>query len=167
MSDPIIAPPPKDISEYLSYHPESGEFTWLITTGSRGKVGTVAGNVDAQGYVVIEFRGRRYKAHRLAWWFRFGAWPREFIDHVDGDKSNNSLSNLREATRSQNMMNRPAYGVGRLKGASYCKITKKYVARIRCDGKRYSLGYFPTAEEAHAAYMDVAFRLHGEFARVE
>ena len=90
------------------------------------------------------------------------------IDHKDGDRVNNLLSNLRPATHSQNQMNSKAYSnnTSGYKGVTWCKKLKKWQARIQINGIRNHLGYFNTAKEAYAAYCQAAKIYHREFARL-
>ena len=85
----------------LQYDPETGHFTWQINH-PRVRRGMVAGAKNAGGYVHIKVCGRDYYAHRLAWFFTFGRWPVDTIDHINGVKSDNRISNLRELSREQN-----------------------------------------------------------------
>lgn len=119
---------------------------------------------DKDGYVLVKADGRMYKAHRLAWLIAKGAWPQQIIDHIDGDRSNNRIENLREVSASQNQYNRRVMccAVGGLKGASYNRRDKKWQATIRVKGKSTYLGYFDTAEEAHLAYCEAAAKHFGE-----
>lgn len=89
------------------------------------------------------------------------------VDHIDGNGLNNRRSNLRLATRAQNQHNRGvrADSASGLKGVLRHALTGRWRAYIRVDGKKIHLGYFDTAEAAHAAYSAAAHRLHGEFAR--
>jgi len=155
-----------DIKEYMSYDPDTGLFTWIKKLGrSRFGPGDVAGTTDKRGYVNIMFRGKRYLAHRLAVYYQTGSMPSASIeiDHRDNNKSNNIYTNLRLATKSQNGSNRP--GRGKLyKGVSHYKRNDTYQASITVNGKKISLGYFKTAEEARDAYLKGSEKYFGEFA---
>lgn len=149
--------------EVLEYFPATGVFVWRVTTAKRIKVGDVAGGVS-QGYIIIRIDGRLYRAHRLAWLCMTGAWPTNGLDHRDGNRANNRWDNLREATQVQNMQNlRKAHGdnlSSGLLGASWDKQNKKWRAQIKIDGKIRHIGYFPTAELAHTAYLEAKRKLH-------
>lgn len=165
------------IRELLSYDPETGIFTWLrrpgidrcTNTWNTRFVGTVAGSINDQGYRVICIDRSDYRAHRLAWAYANGDWPSAEIDHINGDRSDNRIANLRQASRGENMRNsrkRRDNTSGR-KGVTWDNRERKWHARIKHAKKCRSLGYFNTAEAAAQAYADAARRLHGEFARVD
>lgn len=103
------------------------------------------------------------KTHHLVWYFSTGTWPDQGIDHIDGNRANNSFSNLRLATRSQNAANRKNWR-NEVKGVYRRKENGKYLALIRKNKKRIFLGEFLTAQEAGDAYAKAAEALHGEFA---
>jgi hypothetical protein len=145
----------------LSYNPETGIFTWRVRRG-RILAGTVTGGIGSHGYVEIRVDYRLYLAHRLAWLYMTGEWPKETIDHRDLDRTNNRWRNLREATFGQNNTNRRARGAQGLKGVT--KNRRAYVAQIQVAGRNRYLGSFATPEAAHAAYV-AASSAHGEFAR--
>jgi hypothetical protein len=112
--------------------------------------------------------GEKYYAHRLAWFYAYGRWPKEKLDHRDGPRDANKLDNLREANDLQNARNSR---IGRnntsgLKGVSLFKRDGTWRAQITVDSKNIHLGYFETAVEAHAAYRYAAERYHGDFARM-
>ncbi len=154
------------LRELLSYDPATGVFTRVKTTCSRLKPGCEAGTVSVYGYVRIQVDGRIYPAHHLAWLYVHGEWPVGIIDHANGERSDNSLANLRPATISQNKANsrlRQDNQSG-FKGA-YRASNGRWRAQIRCHGRLRSLGRFATAEQAHAAYVKAAAELFGEFAR--
>lgn len=151
----------------LAYDPETGIFTnlkWRKGIAER-RVGSAAGFLNPYGYVRIKVDGRAYQGHRLAWFWMTGKWPKIDIDHIDGNKSNNIWSNLREANKSQNRANRLYKCSNPLKGCY--PYRGKFVSKISAGGTKLHLGTFLTAEEAHAAYCVAARRYHGEFARVE
>lgn len=113
--------------------------------------------------------GRQYLAHRLIWWLHYGVWP-AYIDHVNGNRADNRIANLREATGTQNLYNRGAMSNNKcgLKGACFRAKTNLWRAQICVNGVDIHLGSgFHTAEEAHAAYCRAAVKYHGEFARTE
>jgi hypothetical protein len=122
--------------------------------------------VNSGGYVAVAADGREYKAHRLVWLYVHGQWPDGDIDHIDGCRNNNRLSNLRLATDTLNKANEKlrSDNTSGFKGAKP-HPNGKWQARIGIGGKRLSLGYHATAAEAHAAYMRAAKLHFGEFAR--
>lgn len=93
------------VRELLSYDPETGVLIRLITTSNRVPKGTVAGRNNGNGYLRIMMDGYTDYAHRIAWFHFYGEWPEYEIDHRDGDGTNNRISNLREATPTQNRQN--------------------------------------------------------------
>lgn len=155
------------LKELLEYNPEAGRFIRLIgRSGPKARAGDVAGCDNGQGYIRIYVDGRPYKAHRLAWFYMFGEWPKE-IDHINCDKSDNRAANLRKVTRSQNRMNVRAYRSNKsgYRGVSYYRQTGRWKAQIQKSGKKIAIGYFDTPEQAHAAYQEASARLHGEYGR--
>lgn len=159
----------KELRKALNYDPLTGLFTWASPRKSVN-VGEVAGDFSGR-YVRIKFQQKSYPASCLAWLWMTGAWPDNEVDHFDTNKHNNRWGNLREATRTQNSYNaRPMRGkkYSSLKGVSFVKGRKKgWVAHIRTGGKHSKfIGFYATAEEAHAAYAVKAKELRGEFVRV-
>jgi hypothetical protein len=153
----------------LDYDPETGVFTWLVSRGA-ARAGTVAGTVwkgRSGPYLLIRIDGRSYRAHRLAFLYMTGEWPPDHIDHRDGEGLTNKWKNLREATNAQNGANRRAQvnNTTGCKGVHFNKSVRRYQSCIQVNGKRRHLGYFATAEEAHAAYCKAANHLFGQFAR--
>jgi Demerecviridae HNH endonuclease len=143
----------------LDYNPLTGLFTRISGQGA-------GGSVTPQGYLRIRVNNKDYQAHRLAWWFAYGKLPASPLDHINGDKSDNRIANLRLATKQQNAANMKPRHAG-LKGAWWRKDRKKWCAHINRDYKTYHLGTFDTEAEAHAAYCAAAVEFFGEFARFE
>jgi len=108
--------------------------------------------INSHGYVVVRYEGRMVKEHRLVWFKAFGYWPKE-LDHINGDKTDNRLENLREVTRSENMLNiHHSQGASGHRGVHFNKARGKYSAKIRINYKLHHLGFFLTAEMAAEAY---------------
>lgn len=154
--------------EVLSYDKETGKFHWLKRISIRIMAGDEAGSATPSGYVEIGIDGENYQAHRLAWFYVKGEWPKLQIDHKDTDRKNNRWPNLREATHGQNVHNSGPRKNNKsgFKGVSFNKERKLWQARIMSERKLHLLGHFETPQEAHAAYAAKAIVLHGEFARV-
>ena len=130
------------ILEVLDYNPENGKLTWLVSTSKRIRVGDSAGSFRPSGYIDIKIDGILYKAHRIIWLWMTGEWPKHQIDHVDGTKTNNRWSNLREATQSQNQQNakRRSDNKSGFKGVHWNKRAGKWHAKIKISGKVNVMG---------------------------
>lgn len=157
------------LKEFVHYDPQTGLMT-RIKSVYKDKIGQVATDVDRHGYTRISLFWKTFKVHRLAWLYVYGYLSDLHIDHIDGDKSNNRIENLREATRSENGQNRrkPApFSKSGLLGATYRKDRGKWIAKIAVNGKRTLIGQYDTAIEAHHAYMQAKKVLHpfGEIAK--
>ena len=160
----------------LEYDPGTGVFIWRFRCVRRQFdvswntrfAEKIAGSLDKDGYVTINFGGKHYRAHQLAWLYVTGAWPPHELDHRDRDKSNNRFLNLRPATKSQNAVNTIAPRSNRSgwKGVIWQAHARKWRARIKVDGHTIHLGYFDQIEEAALAYREAANRHFGAFAAV-
>lgn len=154
-------------ADLLQYDPSSGVLTWRVKRNGRNggvRPGDVAGS-PFKGYLAVGVDGQRLLAHRLAWLLYFGAWPEGSIDHIDGNKSNNRIANLRDVRHAVNLQNRQRVSAGNkstgLLGAYSLRNTGRFVACYHPNGKKVHLGVFPTAELAHAAHVE-ARRKHYE-----
>jgi len=146
-----------ELRAMLHYDPSTGVWTWL--QGRRA--GQQAGCVQLNGYITIRINQKLYYAHRLAWFYMGGSWPRAQIDHRNRQRADNRWCNLREATQSTQEINK---GLTRrnhsgIRGVWQRADTQRWTAQIEKDGRKYSLGCFDTAEEATAAYLQAA-RVH-------
>lgn len=134
MASTPARPIPEIMREYLRYDPETGDMFWTKAPCIAVRAGARAGRLDSQGYRQIGFQGRRYAAHRVAWFLATGAQPPEMLDHKDCDRSNNRLVNLRAATRRMNSAN--VLPKGRyLKGVSQGSVAEA----VGCDQSAVSL----------------------------
>lgn len=150
----------------LAYDASTGVFTWLVTH-HRIVAGDIAGQGHPEGYWQITIEGRKYLAHRLAWLYVHGEWPKGELDHENLDRCDNRLGNLRPASRAQNSRNTAirSTNTSGFKGVSFVKAELRWRATITVDGKQHYLGRFDAPEDAHDAYVEAAARFHGEFAR--
>lgn len=153
---------PDRLRELLSYNPETGLFHWRVAKGNRA-AGALAGSRVKEGYIAIKLDGVLHYAHRLAWFYVYGAWPDDQIDHANTDRIDNRIRNLRDVTNAQNSHNKGGESnvnntsTG-LRGVSPAK-NGRYRARIMRYGVWHSLGRYRTAQEAYDAYRAAAAKL--------
>ena len=158
---PIPLPSQKKLQELFYY--KDGELYWKERIHSSIDLSKPAGYIDTNGYRAIQIEGKLYRAHRLVWKYHYGKDPKEFIDHIDGNKSNNNMENLREATRQQNSYNRGPQKNNKLGIKGVSKYGNKYIATIFINDKRKYLGFFDTIEEARLAREEAEKKLFKEF----
>lgn len=156
MSDQIIVRP-ELTAEYLrsilDYDPETGIFTWKVSTSNSVKAGGITGCPNGLGYLRIKVLSRAYRAHRLAWLHHFGEWPKDQLDHINRNRSDNRIANLREVTNKQNHQNKskPSNNTSGHPGVSWHRRISKWIAKITHNQKQIHLGYFSILEDAIAA----------------
>ena len=160
------------VRELLHYDPETGIFRWRQAAGRWGRIpaGSIAGTLScSHGYWAIGIDGRAYLAHRLAWLYMDGEWPKAELDHINLDRTDTRWCNLRAATKSQNGANRRASTKNRSrhKGVSWDACREQWFACIRVNRKTIALGRHDTLDAACVAYRLAATRYFGEYARVE
>lgn len=134
------------INKNIVYSKEAGSFFWIN--------GKKAGSINNKGYLVIKILNKSYKAHKIAWLISYGVMvSKELqIDHINGDRLDNRIDNLRIVDNRLNHINRKTHRNGRLYGCSFHKANKKWKAEIRINGVKTFIGYYSTELEAHNAY---------------
>ena len=153
----------ENIKSVIRYEPDTGKFFWKKRTGGTSLGGNEAiGTNDGRGYVRIGVLGRIYKAHRLAMFLTYGKFPEMEIDHINGNKADNRLSNLREASRVKNQQNHVSAYKNNSTGLLGVSQHKPGVwrARVCVAGKNKSLGLFSSPELAHEAYKEAKRVFH-------
>lgn len=145
------------LRQVLAYDPQTGAFTWRVTQSNRAKAGKTAGSLHRQdGYIYIRVDGVLRKAHRLAWLHVHGAWPAAGLDHVNGQRAQNAISNLREACQAENMQN--LWRPHRDNKTGFIGVTqsgRRFFARIKVGPSYFKSDKFDTPQEAHTAYLQL------------
>lgn len=156
----------KRLKELLLYDPDAGQFIWLVNKGT-AKAGDVVGAYSKQPYLEVHLDGKKYLGHRLIWLYVFGYLPDKLIDHEDGNSRNNKFTNLREASTSQNALNKKlnANNTSGVKGVSFRKDRKKYAVTFIVDGKSKSFGHYEDLELAELVANEARNKYHGQYAR--
>jgi hypothetical protein len=142
------------ILERFALDAETGKIYWKSIYSANGLGSELPTYIKANGYKCINIAGRQYLQHRLVWLLAYGKWPENVIDHIDGVRDNNCLTNLRDVSLSVNSHNCKA------KGTYYNKPLKQWISMIDVNRARIHLGCYKTEEEARAAY-EAAKKLHG------
>lgn len=158
----------EELKKLMRYDPDTGNLVWIVRR-SRTAVGTIAGTPGTDGYIYIVIDRKHYVAHRLIWLYVTGNWPKEELDHINNQRADNRIENLREATRSQNKVNAAVRlrSKSQIKGVYFDarRPKKPWQAYITKEGKRQTIGFFATKEEAADARNKKAFELFGDFTR--
>jgi len=166
-----LKPTASRIREVLNYDPYTGIFTRKKKTGCKGVVGRPVGNLKAHGYISIQIDGHRDYAHRLAWVHMTGRWPKE-IDHINGVRLDNRWKNLRLANRTQNNANRRFNSRKKHQHLpkGVIQVTNKdgslsFYGKLTINGKQICSPAYRHPDNAHLAYLHLAIKYFGEFAR--
>lgn len=154
------------LCKYFDIDIDAGTFSWLPTISVKGvKHTNSVGTYDKDGYHVICIKGKQYKAHRPIWLYAYGELPKHNIDHINGNKADNRICNLRDCTPSENMMNYSirSDNTSGTKGVHYHKRLGKYWAYGDIKNKRTTIGYFLEYEDAVKARKKFEIENFGEF----
>lgn len=156
------------LSELFEIVPEAGSVVWKNPPRHHSDLlGKEAGTTNKYGYIQIRIDGRFYRRARLMWLYVHGVWPAVEVDHENLIKTDDRIGNLREATHSQNICNAPRYqnNTSGVKGIDWHIGKRRWRARIAVCGKRTTIGYYQSLDQAVAARDAVLSKYHGEFAR--
>ncbi|MGB3844295.1 MAG: HNH endonuclease signature motif containing protein [Sphingopyxis sp.] len=149
----------------FEYAADTGVVTRKVKTSGSAVIGPLNARDNGDGYSRVTLFGHRVYLHRLAWLLHYGAWPEGHVDHIDGDRSNNAINNLRDVDHTANAQNvHVAHSSTGLLGAYYEPGRNRFIARIsvgpRGKAKSIYLGRFATAQAAHDAYLMAKAKLH-------
>jgi len=141
------------LKELFHYNPKTGIFSRKVSNSNRVHVGDISGSLGSKGYLRIRIDYKEYLAHRLAWFYVNGHWPEHEIDHINHNRSDNRINNLREVTHRENCKNMP---IPRNNNSGYVgvrwhKLGKKWEAHITIENKQIYLGLFINMEDAIAS----------------
>jgi hypothetical protein len=150
------------LRDTFDYDANTGVFVWKIRPSKAVKAGDVAGCTEKRiGYITIGIAGRIYKAHRLAWLYVYGSWPKGLIDHINGNKADNRIDNLRDVFaggNSQNVRKPNKRNKSGFMGVIW--FQNKWRASMSVNGKSKWLGDYSTPEEAHQVYLEAKRKYH-------
>jgi hypothetical protein len=152
----------EQLKAMLDYDASTGVFVWKARPSKAVKAGDVAGCVEKRiGYVTIGIAGSIYKAHRLAWLYAHGEWPKGLIDHINGNKSDNRIDNLRDVFADGNSQNVRKPNIRNKSGfMGVIWFQNKWRASMSVNGKSKWLGDYSTPEEAHQVYLEAKRKYH-------
>ena len=150
-----------ELLENIAYDPETGVFT-RMKSGFPNRVGSEICGKLARGYRVITIGRRTYFAHRVAWFYVIGEWPTEFIDHINQDKTDNRIANLRLTNKSENGQNRGPQANNKtgIKGVCFSNKSNKWIAQLCVGGKNVMVRKFDSPVDAANAYAAAAAKFH-------
>lgn len=141
---------PETVRQLFDYEAEAGNLIRKIRTNPRNNVDDIAGCLKPDGYLSVKIKYKDYKVHRLIWLWVHNCWPKEQIDHINGDRTDNRICNLREVTNQQNQMNQQ---IASNNNSGFCGVYRdkrdgKWYAQIRINRKNIRLGSFDHIDDA-------------------
>lgn len=162
--------PVDQLRSILDYDPLTGLFRWRWDSAKKPNVNSrdtkrIAGTINAYGRRVIKIKGRLYYCSRLAWLYIHGRWPDQEIDHINGNRSDDRIANLRDCSREENQHNTGlcSRNTSGYKGIYWSKQQSAWIATITRRGTKQHLGSFDNADDAASAYAAAIHAVDGEF----
>jgi len=134
-----------ELAQKLNYVKETGALHWI-------HLNKPAGGISPIGYFRLTYKNVTFYHHHVIWYMHYGVVP-TMLDHIDGNRDNNRLENLREVCHNKNAGNKAIHRAGKLVGATFCKGRRKWQARVVINKVRTHLGYYNTAFEANKVYL--------------
>lgn len=147
----ITTPSAEVFREYLKYDPDAGVLTW--TDKNKKKANKPIKGMHENWYITFSFQGKTYKAHRVAWLLYHGEWPPHQIDHINGNRGDNRIVNLRSVTQFQNMKNARLNSNNTSGVCGVYWVNNKWLAAIGVNNKLIRLGSFDCKIDAYAARL--------------
>ena len=151
-----------DVLEFFQY--EDGKLFWKKRSANRTVVGSQISFVENTGYIRVRFKGKHYGIHQIIFLMHYGYIP-EHVDHVDGEKLNNKIENLRAATKSENALNKKVRcdSASGIKNVHWYEPLKKWRVAVSINKKRKHIGYFDDLELAELVSIEAREKFHGAF----
>jgi hypothetical protein len=155
----------QDLIKHL-FEYKDGELYWKTPTNQKIVKGSKAGGLHRSGYMTVQIDKKKYRTHRLVFLYHYGYLPKE-IDHIDNNKINNNINNLRQASRSENMKNIGFHSKNKsgFKGVSWHKASNRWIVQLMVGNNKNYFGIYKDIELAELVAMEVRNKYHKEFAR--
>jgi hypothetical protein len=155
----------QELKELLHYNPETGIFTWKVSPARQVFSGDIAGTKRKDGYIQIKVKNKLILSHRLAWIYMYGYLPK-YIDHINGQRDDNRIINIREVSNQQNSLNSKISknNTSGIKGVYWDKSRNKWTVRLSIDGKCKFFKRFDDIDLAKLVIEEVRNKYHGKYA---
>ena len=155
----------EELKELLDYNSETGVFTWKVSPARQVFSGDIAGTKRKDGYIQIKVKNELILSHRLAWIYMYGYLPK-YIDHINGQRDDNRIINIREVSNQQNSLNSKISknNTSGIKGVYWDKSRNKWTVRLSIDGKCKFFKRFNDLDLAKLVIEEVRIKYHGKYA---